>query len=212
MTTTPDRRVAAIVLAAGGGERFDGPAHKLLALIDGRPLVVWAVAAAVEAGFESTFVVTGAVDLTEVLDRAGLLDRVTLVPNAQWMQGQATSLAAGIVAADAATADRDIDIDTDIDAAIDAVVVGLGDQPRIAAEAWRRVATAHPDAPIVVATYAGKRRNPVRLSRSIWSELPGRGDEGARALMSRRPELVSEVGCPGEPVDVDTLEDLARWS
>jgi molybdenum cofactor cytidylyltransferase len=196
VTMTPRRRVAAIVLAAGGGSRFEGPTHKLVAPLGGRPLVVWAVAAAVEAGLASTLVVTGAVDLTEVLDREGLLDHVTLVPNGRWREGQATSLTVGIAGA----------------GAVDAVVVGLGDQPHVTVEAWRRVAGADADAPIVVATYGGRRGNPVRLTRSVWPDLPDRGDEGARVLMRRRPELVSEVGCPGEPDDVDTLEDLARWS
>ena len=34
----------------------------------------------------------------------------------------------------------------------------------------------------------------------------------ARALMQARPDLVEEVPCPGEALDVDTIEDLIRWS
>ena len=190
--------LAAAVLAAGGGSRFVGPTHKLLAPVRGEPLVVGAVRAALGAELDETIVVWGAVDLRPALAEAGLLGRVTPLENPRWAEGQATSLAVAVAAADAA--------------GHDALVVGLGDQPGVETEAWRRVAATDPAGVIVVATYGGRRRNPVRLARSIWPDLPSEGDEGARVLTRRMPELVVEVGCPGEPDDVDTMEDLERWS
>jgi CTP:molybdopterin cytidylyltransferase MocA len=181
--------VAAVVLAAGGGRRFAGPAHKLLADFRGRPLVSWAIAAAMGAGLHETIVVSGAVDLDGVIP-----DGVTRLHNPHWASGLASSLRLALTAAEHH----------------DAVVVGLGDQPLVESAAWRAVAGA--DAPIAVATYHGQRRNPVRLARSVWPLLPVEGDEGARTIMREHPELVAEVACPGEPADVDTLEDLARWS
>jgi molybdenum cofactor cytidylyltransferase len=184
--------VLAVVLAAGGGSRFAGAGHKLLAERDGRTVVEYAVASAREA-LSNVLVVTGAAHLPPGLTTT---PGVRVLPNPRWQDGQATSLAVAIASAE--------DDDT-----IDAVVVGLGDQPGITPEAWRRVAAS--TAPIAIATYDGRRRNPVRLHRSIWQLLPTTGDEGARALTRLRADLVEEVPCNGSPDDIDTLEDVLLW-
>ena len=182
---------AAVVLAAGAGSRFAGPTHKLLAPFRGRPLVAWAIGSAVADGLDETVVVTGAVD------PAGLLPAgATVVRNERWAEGQATSVRAAVAAA--------------ARSGHDAVVVGLGDQPLVLPSAWRAVAAD--DHPIAVATYAGRRANPVRLAAAVWPLLPATGDEGARAVMRREPGLVGEVACDGAGSDVDTMEDLRRWS
>ena len=64
----------------------------------------------------------------------------------------------------------------------------------------------------MVATYQGKRRNPVRIAREAFDLLPESGDEGARVLFSSFPALVQEVECEGEPVDIDTVEELDEWN
>jgi CTP:molybdopterin cytidylyltransferase MocA len=197
MSSMADGTTVAVVLAAGEGTRFEGAAHKLVSAFRGRPVVVWAVEAAIASGL-ATVVVEGAVGLATTLDDAGLRDHVTLVRNERWVQGQAGSLTRGVEAAGTAGAD--------------AVVVGLGDQPMVEAEAWRLVAASDRTFPIAVATYDGERRNPVRLDRAVWDLLPSEGDEGARSLIRRRPDLVMEVPCPGQPADIDTVEDLRRWS
>jgi CTP:molybdopterin cytidylyltransferase MocA len=182
---------AGIVLAAGGGTRFDGPEHKLLSSFRGRALVSWSVAAAIGAGLDEVAVVVGAVDLGPAVPPG-----VQVVENADWASGQASSLQAAVSWA----ASRSHDV----------IVIGLGDQPLVPATAWMAVAGA--DSPIAVATFEGRRRPPVRLDRSVWSLLPTEGDEGARVLMQERPDLVREVVCQGQPADIDNREDLSRWS
>jgi CTP:molybdopterin cytidylyltransferase MocA len=181
--------VLGVVLAAGDGSRFGG--RKLLADFRGRPLVRWAVEAALDAGLDEVAVVTGGQDLA-----GHLPEGVTEVPNPRWADGQATSLQAGIAHAEAA--------------GHDAVVVGLGDSPLVGAAAWRAVAAG--DGPVVTASFDGRRRPPVRFAREVWPLLPTDGDEGARALLRERPDLVTAVPCAGDPVDVDTEGDLRRWS
>jgi CTP:molybdopterin cytidylyltransferase MocA len=183
--------VAAVVLAAGGGSRFSGPQHKLRAELRGRPILARVVDTALEAALDDVIVVTGAESFADLLPPG-----VVVVANPLWQEGMATSLAAGWRRA----AER----------GHDAIVIGLADQPFVPAAAWRAVAAA--PGPLVTAVFDGRRRPPVKLAAEVWPLLPESGDEGARALMPRRPSLVSEVACEGEPADIDTTEDAARWS
>jgi CTP:molybdopterin cytidylyltransferase MocA len=193
---------AVVVLAAGAGSRFRDPAHdtgrhaphKLLAVLPAtsdRPretVAARAIARAIIAAIGEVIVVTGAVELPlpdEVIERA----------NADWEQGQMTSVLAGIAEAASRGHHR--------------VVFGLADQPGIEPNAWRAV--AEHDGPIAVATYDGRRGNPVRLDEEVWNLLPAGGDEGARVLMRNHPHLVREVPCTGSPADIDTAEDLRQW-
>lgn len=185
----PAVTVAAVLLAAGAGSRFGGGTHKLLAELDGRPVLTHALDAVLAAGFDEVIVVDGALDVSHLLP-AG----VHRVHNEAWADGQAGSLLRAVEAAG--------------ERGHEAIVVGLGDQPRVPAAAWRRVASS--SSPIAVATYGGRRRNPVRLHRSVWPLLETVGDEGARTVMRAHPELVVEVPCEGDPLDVDTVADLER--
>ncbi len=184
-----------LLLAAGAGSRFHGAQHKLLTPLDGRPLVEHAIVHALDASVGPVVVVTGAVGLDLP---AALAAQVTTLHHPAWYEGQAGSLEIGVRAADSLGADH--------------VLVGLGDQPGIPPAAWRAVAAAPADWPVVVASYAGRRGpHPVRLHRSVWSLLTATGDDGARTLMREHPALVHEVACPGTAADIDTLEDVQRW-
>jgi CTP:molybdopterin cytidylyltransferase MocA len=195
--TQPDIPVetVAVLLAAGGGSRFAGATHKLMAPLRGRPVSAWAIEAVLAAGFGHVVVVTGSLPglvAAEHVDRSDL----HVVHNDRWAHGQATSVHRALTAA------REL--------GATAVVIGLADQPFVRADAWAAVAAS--SSPIAVATYDGRRGNPVRLAAEVWDLVPSDGDEGARSLMRLRPGLVEEVPCQGSAADIDTLEDLDRWT
>ena len=167
--------------------------HKLDAEIDGRSLLRRALDAATGSGIGPVILVVG--DVPDRPLRTVVPDDVHIVVNGRWREGSATSLQAGIARAAELGAAR--------------AVVALADQPFITAEAWRDVAAA--DAAVAVATYAGGRGHPVQLRADVWPLLPTEGDEGAKAVMRLRPDLVREVPCRGSAVDIDTVEDLRRW-
>lgn len=190
-TGPTDGSTLRVVLAAGGGTRFAGPDHKLLTALHGTTVIEHAVAHALDGASGPVLVVTGAVDVPDAVRTGGAM----VEHNERWAEGQATSLQVAVAVA------RRL--------GIDAIVVGLGDQPFIEPAAWRAVESSV--APIAIGTYDGRPRNPVRLQRSVWDDLPTSGDEGARVLARMRPELVEQVPCPGTPADIDTLADLHRW-
>ena len=191
-------RVAAIVLAAGQSRRM-GKTNKLLADVDGTPMIVRSVDAVLASDAGPVIVVTG-----HEPDRiaAALADRdVTLIHNAAYGDGLSTSLKAGLVA-----------IPVDADAAL----VCLGDMPAITAAHIDTLIAAY--APpegrsIIVPTWNGKRGNPVLWGRSFISEINQiSGDVGARHLIGLNEECVAEIAMDDDAVliDVDTPDALRR--
>jgi CTP:molybdopterin cytidylyltransferase MocA len=187
--------VAIAILAAGRGSRL-GDDPKPLASLRGRPLVEWALEAAVASGLHPVWLVTGYRGRHVA---AAAPPGVDVVHNRHWRRGIASSLRAALEAIAPY-------------AQVDAVCVGLADQPRVGPEAYRRLAAAHADgAQLAVATYSGVRGNPVLLARSLWAEANElQGDVGARQLMQHHD--VVEVPCDGtgSAADVDTPEDLEQ--
>src|SRR3954470_5097518 len=116
MTTT------AVLLAAGGGTRFAGATHKLLAAVDGTPIVRRSLDNVITAGLDHIVVITGAVDLTLVLRLDAELPSIEVIHNPDWQQGQGPSLHAGLRAAAANGSEF--------------AVVGLADQPFVPPSAW----------------------------------------------------------------------------
>lgn len=189
--------VAAIILAAGRGARF-GPAPKLLARMDGRPLLHHVASAAAESLAEPVIVVTGhhAAGIEETLE--GLT--VQVVRNNAFMDGLSTSLKAGFAA---------------LPPHVRAAIVLLGDMPLIESSlidtllrGWQ--AMGEPMA--LVPTIDGRRGNPVVLSRDLAGEIERlSGDNGAGPILRGRSDVVEyPVDDPAILQDIDTPADLSH--
>ena len=183
--------VAAVILAAGRGERWDKQGHKLLANLKGKPVVSWAISSAVGAQLDELIVITGSVDISDLIPQ-----EATMLHNPDWELGQSSSL---IVATSWAK-----------NRGHEAVVVGLGDMPGVPKEAW--IAVAECPENLVVATFAGQRRPPTKISSEFFEYLPTEGDVGARPLLNGGNHKVTEIVCPGNGNDIDTFKDLKQWS
>lgn len=189
-----DHRIGGVVLAAGAGERYEGP-YKLLEEVDGTAMVRRAVEAMLDSELDEVLVVVGhesdAVRTTiEDLD-------VDIMVNDAYREGQSTSLHLGVEAA------REQDWD--------ATVFGLGDMPFVTGGAIDLVLEAYAagHASIVAAGYDGKRGNPTLFDETYYEELLNvTGDTGGRAvLMSSSDVGVVDTGEPGVLRDIDTRED-----
>lgn len=193
--STKAPRIAALVLAAGQGRRFGVGGNKLLADLDGRPLLRSAVEAALGSKLWKTIVVTGHDRAAVETALAGL--PIVFAHNPSFADGLATSLRAGLDAA----------------ADADGVLVLLGDMPGVSPRIISTLVDAFGQARsslAVVPTRNGRRGNPVLLARGLFQQVRAlQGDEGARRLLSEI-EGVIEVAVDDDAVlvDVDRPADL----
>jgi CTP:molybdopterin cytidylyltransferase MocA len=190
------RGVSVVLLAAGAGSRFGG--GKLLAPFGSRSLIEATLSGLRGAPVGEIIVVVGAEG--ERLRSVSTSYGARVVRNPDWAKGISTSVRAGLRACWRETR---------------AAVVSLADQPLVGAEAVGRLVEAFEGgAKVAVATYGGEPRNPVLFAREVWPLLERElsGDQGARVVLERYPELVTEVPCDdvADPADVDTVEDLRR--
>ena len=187
--------VAALVLAAGQSSRMGG-SNKLLQEVDGVPMLLRAVNAALASKAVSVTVVLGheAEKVESLLAGRG----VNLVRNPDYAQGMSTSLRAGLAA---------------LPAAAEAAVVLLADMPRVSAVHVDRLIDAFEakQPAVVVPQRNGKRGNPVLWPREFFAAMQAvAGDQGARGLLAAHPQRIRAVDMDDDAIhaDVDTAADL----
>jgi molybdenum cofactor cytidylyltransferase len=181
--------IAGLVLAAGAGTRFGGT--KQVARLDGHPLLEHVLRTMATAPLERVVVVLGSA-AEEVLEQVELHGAEPLICE-RWEEGQSASLAAGLSELEGA----------------EAVVVALGDQPRISPEAIRRVLAERGNAPAVRSTYGARPGHPVVLERELFVPLCDvTGDHGARNVLASAGVIGVPCDDLGGGEDVDTPAEL----
>jgi len=199
--------VSALVLAAGRATRFSAgsstlvaESSKLLADLEGKPLVRHVVLAALGSRAAGVIVVTGhaAEGVRQAL--AGL--DVRFVHNPDFAAGMASSLLAGLAA---------------LDPRASGALVLLGDMPCITSAIIdiliARFEAGGASADAVVPVFEGRQGNPVLLGRAVFPALRAlTGDQGARRVLAEPGRTV--LSCPIEDAaieaDVDTRDALER--
>lgn len=185
--------IGAVVLAAGRSTRF-GTANKLLARLDGTPMLQSVVAKVRAVGLKP-LIVTG----HEAAAVRALIPDAAFVHNPDYAEGLASSLRVGVGA---------------LPADAGAALILLGDMPRVreaTLQALLKAARDTPSAQAIVPAFEGRRGNPVLVRRALFpSLLKLHGDQGARKLLESAGDdvLVLETGDPGVLADFDTQEAL----
>jgi CTP:molybdopterin cytidylyltransferase MocA len=181
--------IGGLVLAAGAATRFGAP--KQLAELDGVPLLEHALRTMTAAPVGRVVAVlgSGADEVAAGVDFHG----ADAIVCSRWEEGQSASLACGLAELEAC----------------EAVVVTLGDQPRISPDSIRRVIAARNGAAAVRATYGGNPGHPVLLERELFKPLRNiSGDKGARNLLLSVQVLDIPCDDLGGGEDVDTPAEL----
>lgn len=188
-------RIAALVLAAGRSTRM-APNNKLLLPVDGVPMVLRVVDAALASHCNAVTVVVGH-QAQDIMAIAAARD-VTFAYNSDYAAGLSTSLRRGL---------RSLPRD------VDGVVVLLGDMPHVtAAHVDRLIDVFDPvRQPIVIPRHAGRRGNPILWPMRMFPAMDQmRGDAGARALLERHARQIVTVEMDSDAIflDIDTLDSL----
>jgi molybdenum cofactor cytidylyltransferase len=189
-------RVTGVVLAAGGATRMGG--SKVTRLVGDRAMVARVVDAALASQLVDTIVVVG-----NEADRVRELLRgrsVRVVYNADYAQGQSTSLKAGLQA---------------VEKERDGALFLLADQPFVTSALINRLieAFARSKKAIVRPAVAGRPANPVLMPARLFPELlEETGDRGGRRVIERHADDLCLLNVP-DPllcIDIDSPEDYER--
>jgi molybdenum cofactor cytidylyltransferase len=195
------RQVAAVILAAGEAKRFrrSPDETKLVAELDGKPIVRHVAEAALASRAHPVLVVTGHAHEQVSSALEGL--KLKRIHNRDPGAGLAASLKLAV---------------RTLPSTARGAVILLGDMPRIAPSLIDRLIDAFDAAPVeplaVVPVRGGRRGNPALIGRGLFAAVRMlEGDKGARDLIAARKGILELPAADSAiEIDVDTWEDLRR--
>ncbi len=183
-----------ILLAAGESSRFGSP--KQLVRLGDESLLRRAARTALESGIGPVTVVLGAADEPCRRTLAGM--EVDIVFNAQWKEGMASSIAAGVGSWSGHP--------------LEGALILLADQPGVTAQHLQDLVSSASasSSPVVASRYAGQLGVPAWFSHHKFHDLLRlEGAKGAKEVILREPGT-AWIDWPDSAFDVDTPEDLTR--
>lgn len=197
-TIRPPIRFGVAILAAGASTRMGTP--KQLLEIEGKPLIVRTVEAALASSAWPVVVVVGAEadNIRRVLARFPVM----LTENPAWSEGMASSIRAAVTTLQ------------QFSRRLDAALIALCDQPAFSADTIAQLVETQRTSgrSIVAARYSGRQGAPALFMREHFSTLTAlTGEEGARALLNGPTSHVATVELPQLALDLDTPNDVAAF-
>ena len=196
-----ERKIGALVLAAGASRRMGRP--KQLLLYRGRSLLRHAAQTAAASRCRPVAVVVGASaeSLTGELSELLLQRALQVVENTGWMEGVGSSIAVGVRALIAAEED------------VEALVIMLCDQPLISAQFIDKLAETYERTgkPIVASEYKWTIGVYALFDRALFTELMALGgDCGEKGVIAKHKDDVEPVPFPEGAIDIDTPQEYER--
>jgi len=191
------RRVAAVVLAAGGSRRFGRP--KQLLPVGQVSMVEHVLRTVLNANLKQVVAVLGS-HAEEIAPHVPT--GVQVIVNTDWASGISSSIRAGLSV---------------LAPAIEAALFVLADQPQLTQEDLERIVLAYygSDKSIVVPVWQAHRGSPALFDRCHFDAMRMlQGDVGGRIVIRSHPECVLEVSLEKSQslVDIDTPSDYETYS
>lgn len=196
--------IAAIVLAAGTSERF-GEDNKLLAELQGRPMLCHVVEHVSASQAAPVMVVLGhqadAVRAAVLNQCVNVTQDVSFVKNSNYAKGLSTSLKAGITA---------------LGPQIDGALICLGDMPLVGPALLDALIAGFDPAAgksIVMPVHERQQGNPVLWGRAHFAALADlSGDQGAKPLLAQNEERTARIDAGPQVLrDADHAAALAAF-